>query len=104
MKTIETPEDNEAARQRSHEHWTQLLEAYAKAQRKAINSAQGPDRMGRRGADVFNFWGKNFQLESPAVSALGVVAMGVMYAVPPGVVQSMGLNIEDDEEEDSDSE
>ncbi|OAQ67280.1 alpha-ketoglutarate-dependent sulfonate dioxygenase [Pochonia chlamydosporia 170] len=104
VKTIETPQDQEAAHQRSHEHWTQLLEAYAKAQRKAINSAQGPDRMGRRGADVFKFWGKNFQLESPAVSALGVVAMGVMYAVPPGVVQSMGLNIEDDEEEDSDSE
>lgn len=54
--------------------------------------------MGRRGADTFSFWGKTTQVESPAVSALAAVTMRVMYAVPPGVVESMGLNIEEDED------
>lgn len=101
MQTIETPENHEAARQRNQDHQSQLLEAYAKAQRKAVKSAKGPNRMGRRGADTFSFWGKTTQVESPAVSALAAVTMRVMYAVPPGVVESMGLNIEG---EDSDEE
>lgn len=92
VHTNETPDRAARTRKLRLNHQEKLLEAYSDNQRRlaatpAAKAKQIPTA-GQRGDDKVSFWGKAFQVESPAASALAGATTSVMYASPPGSVEA----------------
>ncbi|KFA53947.1 hypothetical protein S40293_01804 [Stachybotrys chartarum IBT 40293] len=88
--TRETPGCKRRNRMRRILHDNHVEESYIKAQKKSTKSlsSSGKARMGPRGEDTAEFWGKDFSVKGPATSALVVASTAQMYAAPVGEVQT----------------